>query len=256
MIKVTTRKGDVVRVCGRGAVEVVESPVFNDWLNRKFDHENLQLRGIEIQSSDIFGARVAFVKMKTDVVKRRSKKPVPGIVFLRGDSVTMLVFVVCKETGEIFVVTTKQARVPLGSAGFIEIPAGMLDDDEVNSRALAELDEETGLHINRRKKEKLRKLGKFTPSAGGCDEQITCFSVTIRVSRRKMGTIAKYLRGVDEENEEIAVEFLTVEQFLAHLQLGAITDGKAFAALMMFLLQNDSACTIVKNIVGNLVLGQ
>ena len=236
MFSIQTERGNHwVKICGAKAQAVVASPVFQSWL-KKFDHERLELRRVNIQSADIFGERVVFVKMKCDVVNRETKKPVPGIVFLRGDAVTILLFVVCKETGDVYVVTTKQVRVPLGNADFIELPAGMMDkDDNLVSRAVAEIEEETGLRV---KSKMLRHLGYFSPSAGGCDEEITCYTATVSVSKRKMKTLAIKLHGVEAENEEIAIQFRTVREFLEDMRDSLITDGKAFAAVMMFLLGN------------------
>lgn len=237
-ITATTSDGKhTVRVVGQSADVVAACPQFQNWLDR-FDHKHLNLRMVNIQSADIFiGGKVVFVKMECDVVKRKNKQSIPGIVFLRGDAVAILVFVVCEETGQVFVVTTKQARVPLGNAGYVEIPAGMMDkQDGIVSRAIAELREETGLVVG---KDKLRQLGAFCPSAGGCDEEIVCFATFVRVSGKQMRKLAKKLHGVPDEGEEMTIQFRPLSVFLSDLRDGKILDGKALVAMMQFIL-NDT----------------
>lgn len=233
MICVLVEGGKSVPVTGQEVKEVVDSFVFNDWL-RRFDHKKLELRGIQIQSADVFGERVVFVKMKCEVIDRETGKPVPGIVFLRGDSVTVLLFVVCKETGAIYVVTTQQTRVPLGSAVFEEIPAGMLDGDEIVSRALSEIREETGLVVS---KKQLKPVGSFHPSAGGCDEQIGCFAATVYVSKKRIAKLESWFHGLEKEGERIRIIFRPLREFIIALRDGKVTDGKAYVALFQYLLQ-------------------
>ncbi len=72
---------------------------------------------------------------------------VPGIVFLRGGAVAILVLLACED--KTFILLCRQPRVPVGSVSFPEIPAGMLDGDgKFAGVAAKELEEETGLIIN------------------------------------------------------------------------------------------------------------
>ena len=72
---------------------------------------------------------------------------VPGIVFMRGGAVAILV-VLFDETGTRRVLICKQPRVPCGQSAFPEIPAGMLDGEgKFSGVAAKELQEETGLVI-------------------------------------------------------------------------------------------------------------
>lgn len=69
---------------------------------------------------------------------------VPGIVFLRGGAVGVLVILDCE--GEEYTILTKQARVPIGDSQLPEIPAGMLDGSgNFKGVAASELEEEVGL---------------------------------------------------------------------------------------------------------------
>ena len=69
-------------------------------------------------------------------------KPLPGIVFMRGNSVAILPIV-----NEQYVLLTNQYRIPIGM-NFQEIPAGMIDGNEVFCGAAArELEEECGIKL-------------------------------------------------------------------------------------------------------------
>jgi ADP-sugar diphosphatase len=73
-------------------------------------------------------------------------KKVPGIVFMRGGAVSILVVLHCG--GQRFVLICKQPRIPVGASAFAEIPAGMLDGDgKFGGVAAKELQEETGMII-------------------------------------------------------------------------------------------------------------
>lgn len=81
---------------------------------------------VTIQSVDFFGNRLGFVKLSADV--RNKDGYLPGIAFLRGGSVAMLMILRPSDSkNERWVVMTEQARIPAGSLRFMEIPAGMLD---------------------------------------------------------------------------------------------------------------------------------
>lgn len=52
--------------------------------------ENLQVHNVEVQSIDLFGPRIGFMKIKAEVTNKALGVRVPGIVFLRGDAVAVL----------------------------------------------------------------------------------------------------------------------------------------------------------------------
>lgn len=51
---------------------------------------------------------------------------------------------------ERFVILTEQPRIPAGSLTFLEIPAGMIEDNTFRFAASKELEEETGLKIDKK----------------------------------------------------------------------------------------------------------
>ena len=71
---------------------------------------------------------------------------VPGIVFMRGGAVAVLVILECE--GVKYTILTRQARVPIGTSDLPEIPAGMLDDSQyLRGVAADELKEECGIEL-------------------------------------------------------------------------------------------------------------
>ncbi|KAK0609077.1 Nudix hydrolase 14 [Lasiodiplodia hormozganensis] len=78
-------------------------------------------------------------------------KELNRIVFLRGGSVGMLMILRPRDSHlERYVIMTEQPRLGAGSMGFLEIPAGMLNDSpEVQGKVLEKIEEETGFTIQK-----------------------------------------------------------------------------------------------------------
>ena len=71
---------------------------------------------------------------------------VPGIVFMRGGSVGILVILECD--GQEYTILTRQARVPAGLSLLPEIPAGMLDGSgNFKGVAATEIEQECHMKI-------------------------------------------------------------------------------------------------------------
>ena len=89
----------------------------------------LFIKAVEVQSVDMFGPRVGFIKFKSTAVINiggpEGAVMVPGIVFMRGGAVGILVILECE--GKEYTILTYQARVPVGVHNLPEVPAGMLD---------------------------------------------------------------------------------------------------------------------------------
>lgn len=159
--------------------------------NHAYHKDPFKLEKIVIQSVDWFGPKkIGFVKLSASI--RNSKKiSLPGIAFLRGGSVAMLMILRPKDSrDERWVVMTEQPRVPAGSLSFVEIPAGMLDESRnFGGKAAEEIQEETGfklpeselinlteLALNESKTEGGETLqNAMYPSPGGSDEFIPIF---------------------------------------------------------------------------------
>ncbi|XP_062112707.1 nudix hydrolase 14, chloroplastic-like, partial [Humulus lupulus] len=111
----------------------IDSSLFKQWL-KNIESEtgilsggDLSLEQVLIQGVDMFGKRIGFLKFKADVLDKSTGKKVPGIVFARGPAVAILILLDSED--ETYAVLTEQVRVPIGRL-VLELPAGMLDDDE------------------------------------------------------------------------------------------------------------------------------
>jgi hypothetical protein len=120
--------GAAVPVTGEAGVDlakVVEATVLQEWAASV--PKNMAISKIHVQSLDLFGVaprqRVGFIKFVAD--NTVDGHPAPGIVFMRGGAVAVLVVIECE--GEEFALLVRQPRLPIASGGFDEIPAGMLD---------------------------------------------------------------------------------------------------------------------------------
>jgi ADP-sugar diphosphatase len=159
---------------------VVCPQAFNDWCNT-IDAEFV-VKKITVQSVDMFGPRMGFVKFKGDITDEQGRV-IPSIVFMRGASVGMLIVITCEEDKRQYTVLTVQPRVPTGKYALEELPAGMLDaSGSFVGAAAKELQEETGIIVNEKglidlteKAFKGTAYNHVYPSAGGCDEILRLF---------------------------------------------------------------------------------
>jgi 8-oxo-dGTP pyrophosphatase MutT (NUDIX family) len=159
---------------------------------------------------------------------------VPGAALLRGPAVAILVLLRDSETGEDHVLLTVQPRVPIADPAFMEIPAGMLDgSSNFAGKAAAELREETGIVIA---ESRLERLGAMTPSAGGCDEQITLYLYRDTMTPSELAALRGKATGVLEENEDITLALLPLSELRAEVlkEDTRITDGKLLSALAFY----------------------
>jgi ADP-sugar diphosphatase len=155
--------------------------------------------------------RVGFVKLKADVTVEG--KRVPGICFLRGMGVGMLVSLLCKDTKQEYCVLVQQPRIPVGEGAMLELPAGMLDDSGTfTGVAAAELKEECGLTIQESDLTDLTELAYneagfrgVCPSAGGCDEYIRLLYCQFESSQDEINNMQGRLGGLRDHGEVITL---------------------------------------------------
>ncbi|KAL8536936.1 hypothetical protein ACS0TY_012212 [Phlomoides rotata] len=101
------------------------------------------------KDSGMFGKRIGYLKFKADVIDKETGNKIPGIVFARGPAVAVLILL--ESDGETYAVLTEQVRVPVGKL-VLELPAGMLDDDngDIVGTAVCEVSLPLSLSINRK----------------------------------------------------------------------------------------------------------
>lgn len=218
----------------------MKSPLFTNWL-ASLDPK-LFLKSVHIQSVDKFSnGKIGFLKAKATVFDADNLEghALPGIIFMRGPSVAVLIVIQCGD--KKFTLLTEQARVPIGKRSFLEIPAGMLDDDSFKGAAARELEEETGLVIH--EKDLVDLTGSvygedsqgMYPSPGGCDEYIRLFSYEISMEQEKLIDLQGKLSGLRDHGEYIRIRIIPFEDLLQ-----STPDAKSICALSLYThLQNQ-----------------
>ncbi|KAL8396316.1 hypothetical protein RB596_009931 [Gaeumannomyces avenae] len=220
--------------------------------NHPFGQDPYRLRSVTVQAFDLFDAsRVGFLKLAADV-SNGAGESLPGAVFLRGPSVAMMVVLMPDDgADERHVLLTVQPRVAAGSLAFVELPAGMVDDEgQFAGTAAREIKEELGLDIpaseltclsdlaaeeaaaaaggQRDAGEKLARA--VYPSAGGCDEYIPIFMHERRVPRKQLAEWTGKLTGLRDEGEKITLKLVPMDD----LWYEGACDAKCLAAIALW----------------------
>jgi ADP-sugar diphosphatase len=161
--------------------------------------------------------KVGFVKFRADITYYGIM--VPGICFLRGMGVGILVSLHCLETKEEYAILVQQPRVPLGESKFLEIPAGMLDGGgNFAGVAAQELQEECGIHITEQSLIDLTELAygeKYRgvcPSGGGCDEYLRLMYCQLSMTEEEIRTLQGKLGGLREHGELITLRIVKLSE--------------------------------------------
>jgi ADP-sugar diphosphatase len=138
------------------AAMAIASGPFTTWYQRceeETDGKRIDIHSVEIQSVDLFGARVVgFVKIKADCTlvdgETHHEHRLPGICFLRGNAVAIFFALYC-EDGQVYSLLVDQPRIPIGRVSCLEIPAGMIDNENESIAGIAvkEMEEECGIKI-------------------------------------------------------------------------------------------------------------
>jgi ADP-sugar diphosphatase len=218
---------------GIDVAKAIEAAPFKDWCTRMAKDPKIKIGSILIQSLDMFGPRVGFIKFKADATV--DGKFVPGIVFMRGGSVAILVVLKNKDDGKYYTLIVKQPRIAVGKDNLPEIPAGMLDGEgNFGGVAAKEMKEETGLAIAQTDLIDMTQLaykdafpGMF-PTCGGSDEFNRLFLYRKEMSAAEIESMQGKLTGVIEEGEMIKLQIIPFDDLW---QISP--DAKALAALCL-----------------------
>lgn len=215
--------------------KALASPKFIDWVASV--DPGLAVKRVMIQSVDLFGPNVGFLKIVADVSKDGTF--VPGISFIRGDSVGILVVLVCDDRE--YLLLTVQPRSSVGSSGFVEIPAGMMDGSgNFVGQAAKELGEEAGLRITEgdltdlstaiaRTEEEFNAPVSYALSPGGCDECMRFFVHRKNVTRAELTALEGKATGLLEEGEVITLKVVRLND-----RVRRIPDGKTQIAVGLY----------------------
>jgi nudix-type nucleoside diphosphatase (YffH/AdpP family) len=147
----------------------------------------------------------------------------------RGNGATLLPY----NRAQRSVVLVRQLRYPAYVNGYddlmIEAPAGLLDDEEPETRIRAEVEEETGYRLH-----DIRKVFEAFMSPGAVTERLHFF-VAEYEPNMKVGDGG----GIADEGEEIETVEFSIDEAMAMIADGRIIDAKTimllqYAALSIF----------------------
>lgn len=228
-----------------------------------FRADPFQLRGITIDSYSRFGKRIGFLKLSAHVSNAADTR-LPGVVFLRGPAVAVLVVLIPDDSQptaqEAYALLTVQPRIAIGSLGFVELPAGMMDNENNFAGVAArEMEQELGMVIkqdeltdltdkvaeirsareqqddadnNSTARDNQRESLPFAmyPSAGGCDEHVKIFLHERRVPRHTLKGWEGRYGGLRDSGELITLKVVPLED----LWLEGGMDSKVLAAVTLY----------------------
>lgn len=221
----------------------IDAKIFTDWASSV--SPEITVEKVVISDVNYFGPRVGFLKI--EAVSTFHGIRIPGVCFLRGGAVSILVLLECE--GETWVPLTRQPRMPVGCSGLLELPAGMLDGSgNFAGVAAKELKEEAGIELKaedlvdltadalkggsteaielRNKQPPLRGL---YPSAGGCDEFLRLMFHKRTVTREQLDAMRGKATGLLEEGEVIVLELVRYDM-LHHV----CSDAKLLSSMLLY----------------------
>ncbi|KAJ2400000.1 hypothetical protein GGI23_002310 [Coemansia sp. RSA 2559] len=224
--------------------EIQRFPPFAHWISALDSDDNhddiVVVKGITIQSVDRFkSGKIGFLKFSTLAYHMPDNTEIPGIVFLRGGAVAVLIILrpasssaSSSDTNQDHVVLTEQPRLAVPDFRMLELPAGMLDGDGAFAGSAArEIQEETGLTIE---PHELVDLTAHTqrglyPSPGACDEFIRLFACLKHVTPAQLDDLRDRLSGLRKDGEFINVRLAPLDQLWR-----STLDMKATSALYLW----------------------
>lgn len=172
---------------------------------------------------------VLFAFIKVDAIAPNGEPLLP-IALLRGHFVGVLVCIVDIVTQEEFYLMVRQRRIATGEV-MLEHPAGMVDNtSDPYDVALAEVREETGLHIEREQLALLNDKILYS-SPGLLDEGGYFFGVELEMSSAEIVDLRSKNEGHGTEGEFIETAVLTREE--------AMAESNVANALLHFYLWDD-----------------
>ena len=191
-------------------IAIIQSHKLLNYIDRNLSNKSVKINSIRIDKVNFFGKNVGFIYLESDIEVNGSN--VPGIAFLRGDSVAMLLIlntITPNKEKKQFSIMIEQYRANVGkfSKG---IPAGMIDEEgQVTSTAIKEIEEEVG-ELNITEKD-LVFVTKYAPSSGGCDENLSIYYAEVEVGYAELMSFQDRITGSESEKEVIKLDVIPFE---------------------------------------------
>ena len=206
--------------------KVLNSYKFKEYVLKNISNKNVKIKNITIYKVHFFKGEVGFIYLESDIYIEGKK--VPGISFIRGNSVAILPVIKIKETNEIYTILVEQYRNSIGQFEK-DLPAGIVDEnEELYSTVIKELEEETGLKI----KNNFKLIYKFNPSSGGSDETVFIYSIDIEMNYKQLMNYNNVFTGSKKENEYIKTFVITFEKLKKY----------SYRSLLAYNLYKEKSC--------------
>lgn len=189
--------------------DVINSIPFQSWIKEIDIHVTnslFEIHSICIQSVDMFGPNVGFVKFKVNAT--RNGRMVPGIVFMRGNSVAVLPII--KTGDKYYTILCEQLRIP-AAGPLVEICAGMQDGNSLKGAAVNELQEELEIKINAAQLIDVCEFlgannGLMYLTPGGSDEAMRFYVFVHSMSLEKLNAKRGKVTGIGSESIKLVVK--------------------------------------------------
>ncbi len=228
----TSKTVPLYAACGVDEVDVdraLRSRPMHTWFARAtsmFEIEHLTITGVDHRNPDHRTPEgVLFVHVRVQY----KGLPFVKVVDLANDSAVILVVLCCE--GTAFTVLVRQDRDAVGEKGFLEVPAGRVEEGSVKSVALKEIEEELGLVVSPDELRLLTKLGEeVATSPGSSSEMQTFFCVVREVSAAELDAMRGKQTGLEEEGESLTCEVIE----FAALPHVARRDAKSLVAWTLY----------------------
>ena len=216
---------------------IVESPLFLNWARSvKIGYV---VSEVVVKAVTMFGPRVGFLYIEANITDPEGRR-LPGAVFLRGDSVAMLVEM--RTPVARYALLVRQARTPAGGALY-ETPAGMLDDSgDFKGVAFKELEEELPALKGWFSLERVTQL-HIEPvwiSPGGCDEQMGFYHLLLETTDAQIERLHGSIGGLESEQEHLQAAVVP------WAQLPTVPDAKLQIALALLHAQEQRQQTAIE----------
>lgn len=216
----------VVALVGENSDKVAGSPKFLAWASKispEFNFNNIFIRKtFFLPNGDLLFALL-------DCQVTRDGNRVPGVIFMRGDAVGILLDIDVE--GVSYTILTRQYRLATGGV-MAEIPAGMLDTQTGNFSgvALKELQEEVFGETYQLDINNLIPLGTVYTSPGISDEQIGLFVYPMSMTYQQLMALQAKQTGVLAEGESITLQVIPMAEFHKHIS----PDAKSYLAHLLW----------------------
>ena len=180
--------------------------------------DRVRIHKVETLSDDWYVLKkTTFDLLRSDGTWQRQSRE----TYDRGNGATILLYNLAQRT----VVLTRQFRFPAfvnGHPGLlVEAAAGLLDEASPEDRIKAEVEEETGYHVDH-----VQKIFEAFMSPGSVTEKLYFF-----VAEYDRGSRITNGGGNQTEGEDIEVIELPIDDAIKAIESGAIEDGKTIMLL-------------------------